>query len=237
MKRQILLSILLMGTFAAFGMRKQTIYQPAPKITQTQINWQCPTGIEGVEPELKKTKQEEADELGKLLVEAANKSDIKQVQNLIAQGANLNVMGDINTPFTGREKALTTAARLGDDKIVQVLLDAGGDIDTQDESGKTALSLATWNKHINTVKLLLNKKANPNLQDLHGWTPLMNASLRSNNILVKLLLDADADPMQQDDQGQTALMIQQEKPALQRNQKIIEILEKAGREALLGEDV
>jgi ankyrin repeat protein len=207
MKRQILLSILLMGTVANFGMRPQ-------KTTS------CAVTPISAEVEQKKS-QEESNKLERLLIKAAYEGNLGEVKKLIQQDAPLNA-------------ALSTAAGRGHAKIVEALLAAGGDVNGKDRDGETALVNAALFQRYAMVELLLNNKANPNLQNRKAqYTPLMWASHVGNAAIVKLLLDRGADPMLQNKFGRTALMIQESFEPIRRNQQIITMLQKAEREARL----
>jgi ankyrin repeat protein len=252
MKRQIVIAILLMGTWYNFGAYKKTscytneccepsawkptIASNAPQLTPQQAQQRAQATRDFLE-ELKRKEQNQLMQTKvDRLIRAALNGDLKQVNALIAERVDLDAMGGLGRDKA--QKALVVAAEFGRDEIIKALLAAKADINTQDALGQTALMVAARDNHDTTVALLLNAKANTSLRDKLGKkTALMYASDRGNVNAVKLLLDAKADPMEQDSQGRTTLEIQKGKPAPQRNQQIIEILEKAGREALLGEDV
>jgi hypothetical protein len=69
-------------------------------------------------------------------------------QLLLEQGANPNIR-----PY-GSESILNCASRVGNCKVVHLLLDHGVDVDAVDDSGKTAFQLASENGHEEIVTLL-----------------------------------------------------------------------------------
>ena len=97
------------------------------------------------------------------------------------------------------------AALLGQDRCVQVLLDAGADINAQDEVGRTALMEACIAFKRDTISILLERNANVNLFDNNGCTALMRAAYGGYPSLVEKLLSYGADKDMQDKQGNTAL--------------------------------
>ncbi|PSN48140.1 hypothetical protein C0J52_23768 [Blattella germanica] len=87
------------------------------------------------------------------LFSAADRGDVKEVEEMLLQGADINFEHCAGTP-------LTRAARRGHLECVQFLLDKGVDINL---SGKfncqtcTALHAAASNGHYSIAKLLIGK--------------------------------------------------------------------------------
>ena len=103
---------------------------------------------------------------------------------------------------------LRTAARDGDFKKVQELLNKGADVDAKDENGVTALLEAYGGGHIEIMKLLLENEADIESQDLRkGVTILMAASTMGQAEVVKLLLEWEADVDAKANRGETALVL------------------------------
>jgi outer membrane protein assembly factor BamB/lysophospholipase L1-like esterase len=93
-----------------------------------------------------------------------------------------------------RKETLWEAARTGDSKKVEALLDDGGDVNGRTHYGATALWFAADKGHIDVVKVLLKRKADPNVADnVWGVTPLNAAAGNEHIEVVKLLLAAGAE--------------------------------------------
>lgn len=87
---------------------------------------------------------------------------------------------------------LIEAARLGDNKAVQSLLDQGAYVNSRDGDGRTPLTEATWEGHADTVKLLLEKGADPNLRKNDGLAPRVIALSKGYKEIEELLRKAGA---------------------------------------------
>jgi hypothetical protein len=85
------------------------------------------------------------------------------------------------------------AARKGDAKAVEALLDKGVDVNSKFRYDATALSYACDRGHVEVVKVLLNRGANPNVTDtFYKATPLTWAAQKGHTEIVKLLLEKGA---------------------------------------------
>src|SRR5665213_1640767 len=110
------------------------------------------------------------------------------VKELIAHGADVNAVSDVNhwerqktaeprdkwLPLGGLTPLLF-AARQGCVECEQVLLDAGAKIDTTYPDGISPVLIAIINGHYDAAAFLLNKGADPNLADETGRTALFSA--------------------------------------------------------------
>ena len=78
------------------------------------------------------------------------------------------------TPTTALAEVsgLHIAARTGNAKQVQKLLDRGADVDSQVINGTTALHQAAMNGHVNVVKVLLKAGADVEIREEEGNTAL-----------------------------------------------------------------
>ena len=76
--------------------------------------------------------------------------------------------------------ALVFAAREGDLKSAQLLLDAGADVNQTTEYGWTPLLTATNNRHYKLGAYLIDRGADVNLANRGGWTPLYLATDNRN---------------------------------------------------------
>lgn len=82
--------------------------------------------------------------------------------------------------------ALSQAAQLGHDKVVQVLIDHNATIDAKDDSNQTALIKAARHGHVKVVQILLDHGAAIDTIDQSGRTALRSAS---TNDIRRLLLE------------------------------------------------
>ena len=122
------------------------------------------------------------------LMWAVNESHPDMVKELIAHGADVNALSDINkwerqNTAEPREKwlplggltPLLFAARQGCVECEEILLNAGAVIDDADATGISPVLMAIINGHYDAAALLLNKGANPDLADETGRTALYSA--------------------------------------------------------------
>lgn len=139
------------------------------------------------------------------LFRAASTGDVKQVEELLKSGA------DVNSKDTKGKTPLFYAVISNHDNqaVITMLLNAGAYINAKDNNGATALG-AAMDPPIGTlanVKTLLDHGADVNVSDARGWTPLMVAADWNNIPFLQLLLNNGADPNKSLPDGRTALMI------------------------------
>jgi ankyrin repeat protein len=134
------------------------------------------------------------------LIQAIRKKDVRQVQELLEKGADINTKDRFGFPV------LVSAAAWGRVEVVKLLLDYGVNVDTETRGGQTALMKASWEDQLDVVRLLLNNGAKINAKDNDGTTALMKASWTGAHNVVKLLLDRGAEINAKDSGGRTALM-------------------------------
>ncbi len=122
------------------------------------------------------------------LMWAVDEQHPAMVKELIAHGADVNAVSDVNhwerqktaeprdkwLPLGGLTPLLF-AARQGCVECAKVLLEGGAKINTTDPSGITPVLLAIINGHYDVAGFLLNKGADPNLADDTGRTALFSA--------------------------------------------------------------
>lgn len=117
-----------------------------------------------------KTYKIKRDSTGKsLLQRACKKGDLREVQTLIARGA------DVNESDFGGFSCLHEAALDGHTDIVKCLIEGGADVNKRAiEAGdsETPLMDAAENKHLDTVKVLLENGADPHLCNVEGYSTL-----------------------------------------------------------------
>ncbi|MBO7642238.1 MAG: ankyrin repeat domain-containing protein [Alphaproteobacteria bacterium] len=109
------------------------------------------------------------------LINAVESNDIKKVESLINDGADINYRdADKFTP-------LMHASRRGYKKIVDLLLKKKVKVDAVDAKNRTALMHAAMSPSgWNVIELLLNNKSDPNNQDIDGKTALIHAVEQGN---------------------------------------------------------
>ena len=111
------------------------------------------------------------------LISAVKNGDLKNVENFIAAGADLEARDNENMT------ALMRAAEKGHSDIFSMLMDAGADINAQDKFGCTALFKAADKNHVGIVKMLVAKGAvDRSFEDM-----LMRATFQGNVEMVKAL--------------------------------------------------
>jgi uncharacterized protein len=128
------------------------------------------------------------DDLG----DAVNAGDVARVQQLIAQGNDVNAVYPAGTP-------LDLAAATGQTWIAGMLLDAGADLDAASDSGRShPLHLAAlWNR-TGVAQLLIDRGADLDVRDGCGRTPLAVAAAYGNVEVAKTLLLAGSDAIARD---------------------------------------
>lgn len=139
------------------------------------------------------------------LTEAAYYGHTEIVKMLIGKGADVWAKKrDGETPVTmaaghpdivkllKQDQDLIEAARAGDNKTIQSLLDNGAYVNSRDAEGRTPLTEAAWEGRAETVKLLLEKGADPNLKKNDGLAPLVIAVSKGNKEIEELLKKAGA---------------------------------------------
>jgi ankyrin repeat protein len=122
------------------------------------------------------------------LLWAVNRQDYDVAQALLAKKANPNAVNDFGA------MPLTEAARLNDDRLVKMLLDAGAKVDSANPDDETALMLAIKNGNLQMAETLVKAGASVNrIEKFHNQTPLIYAAGGGHSAIVKLLLSKDAD--------------------------------------------
>src|SRR5437868_8852984 len=111
------------------------------------------------------------------------------MEALIAKKAKADVRNELgSTP-------LAEAVKVGDLRMVKMLLDAGSGPEGANEDGQSALMLAIKNGDLPIVRMLVDAGANVNVvEKVQDQTPLMWAAAATRNAaeMVKVLLAKDA---------------------------------------------
>ncbi len=134
------------------------------------------------------------------LIESAMSGDLEKVQQLVADGADINFANRVGmTP-------LMVAAQWNRPKIVGFLLSRGADLEAREySSGFNPLFFACLSGNPAVVSMLLKHGANVNSANYDGRTALMTASFCGTTRVVKMLLEHGADVSATDRFGATAI--------------------------------
>ncbi|VUC28740.1 unnamed protein product [Clonostachys rosea] len=153
-----------------------------------------------------------------LRIEAEFGDNLDVVNTIFATGLITTDKGlDYRSHLTS-EGIIPKAARGGNKKIVEKLLEEGGNVDDEDEEGYTSLARAAEGGYQELVMMLLRKGADVNAG---RRSPLAVAALRGRKKVVEILLQAGADI---EFQGSDALRF----AARGGHQEIVEMLLLAG---------
>lgn len=125
--------------------------------------------------------------INRALLEASGDGDMKEVEELLAAGA------EINGVVEGDGTALIVAARAGDKAMVQFLLQRGADPNVAASGDGNPLIMAAREGHTEIVELLLNNGARVNEIVETDENALIQASGSGHVEVVKLLLSRGAD--------------------------------------------
>ena len=139
-----------------------------------------------------------------LIHEYSGNGNVDGLNELIAQGADINERGVNNTT------PLHEASKYGHLKIVKVLLAAGADVNKtiiayNYHYCNTPLNFASMYDYLEIVKVLLAAGADVDKTNDNGDTPLHYASKYGHLKIVKVLLAAGADVNKTNDNGDTPL--------------------------------
>jgi ankyrin repeat protein len=133
---------------------------------------------------------------------ALDKEDIPLALSLVQRGADVNALNEFHALT-----ALTSAAGLGDEKLVRAMLERGASLKKAEEGTYTPLMMALENGHEAVARLLLEKGSEVNTGDggEFGRRPLVLAAAQGWVSLVSQLLDKGAEINHVADDGVTAL--------------------------------
>lgn len=162
----------------------------------------------------------------KQLLEAVQENDLKQVKDLIAQGAQINARTELGeTPLhlaQSKEMAeflLTSGADIHarDDvfgmtplfnapkEIVVVLISKGADVNTRSKKGATPLVWSAYSDDLKRIELLISKGADVNSADEHLKTALHIAANWNKLEMADCLISNGANVSAKDRSGWTPL--------------------------------
>jgi len=130
----------------------------------------------------------------------AQEQFLKQTQDLIAAGGNMNARDELGT------SPLHTAAVMGYSDAAELLAAKGADVNAPDENlGYTPLHWAAQSDNAAVAQLLISKGADVNAKDKVGKTPLHVAAASDAMAVTELLLSKGASVAAADSQGITPL--------------------------------
>jgi ankyrin repeat protein len=135
------------------------------------------------------------------LVKAVYERDTRAAKNLIALGADVNVL-DKSVHTT----ALMQAVSNGDAEMVSALISAGADVNMKDTDGDTALTSLGEGATAEMARALIQAGAKVNHKNDYGETPLIGAAENDTPEVLKELLEAGAKVNAKSKAGRTALM-------------------------------
>ena len=113
---------------------------------------------------------ERVDNGGTALIVASREGAIDIVQDLLANGVNINLKNNDGN------NALWFACFGNNLDLMRLLINAGIDLDNQNDNGVTVLMYAASSGKTDAVKLLLEKGANPHLRNLDDFRAIEFAS-------------------------------------------------------------
>lgn len=135
------------------------------------------------------------------LVRAISDRDERAAKNLIALGANVNVLDK-----AARTTALIEAVSNNDAEIVSALVGAGADVNMKATAGDTPLTSLSSEATVSLARTLINAGAKINHKNDDGVTPLIHVAENDTPEVLKELIEAGAKVNAKDKAGRTALM-------------------------------
>jgi hypothetical protein len=135
------------------------------------------------------------------LVRAIYDRDARAAKNLIALGADVNVLDK-----AAHTTALIEAVSNNDAEMVSALVSAGADVNMKDTDGDTALTSLSEDATVAMVRTLTAAGAKVNHKNDYGTTPLIKVAENDVPEVLKELLEAGAKVNAKNKEGRTALM-------------------------------
>ncbi len=138
------------------------------------------------------------------LFDAATNGDVDTIKRLLAQGADVDERSYTSSPVGLKATALMFAVYYGQERCVELLLEAGADPKAKSDEGDTPLIVAAGQRedfklncrlrdegiHLRVAQMLLQKGADPAITNTRGETALaLSCSHRYSPELVKLLAE------------------------------------------------
>nr|XP_011469938.1 PREDICTED: serine/threonine-protein phosphatase 6 regulatory ankyrin repeat subunit A-like isoform X1 [Fragaria vesca subsp. vesca] len=121
-------------------------------------------------------------ELGEKLLMAARIGDLRDVELLFLEGADISYCDQYGLT------ALHAAAIKGHKEVVQMLVEFGLDLESRDGEGHAPLHLAVVGGNLETVEMLIQNGANVNAKSKSGATPLYMATAMGYDDIIEFLI-------------------------------------------------
>ncbi|XP_065860533.1 uncharacterized protein [Euphorbia lathyris] len=138
-----------------------------------------------------------------LLHVAVSSSHLQVVKALLDVDESKNV---VNSKDEEGWAPLHSAASIGNQEVVDLLLTRGADVNAKNDGGRTALHYAASKGWLDVAELLISHGANLNTKDKVGCTPLHRAASTGKSALCEFLIEEGAEVDATDKAGQTPLM-------------------------------
>jgi hypothetical protein len=135
------------------------------------------------------------------LVRAVYDHDARAAKNLIALGADVNVLDK-----AARTTALIESVSNNDAEMVSTLVSAGADVNMKDMDGDTALTSLGEDASVAMLRTLISAGAKVNHRNDYGTTPLIKVAENDTPEVLKELLEAGAKVNAKNKSGRTALI-------------------------------
>lgn len=149
------------------------------------------------------------------LINAVQAGNVTEAERLLDKGADLEWRNSVGW------WPLALAAKLGDQRMVELLLRSGAIADARSEmQQRTPLSFAASDGHVPVVEILLRHKAAVNAPDRYRRTPLSFAAGNGHKAVVELLLKNGAAIDFKDFESRTPLLY----AVVNGHQSVVELL-------------
>lgn len=121
-------------------------------------------------------------EMGELVLMAARRGDLKHVESLLQNGADINCCDQYGLT------ALHASAIKGHKDIALMLIEFGLELECRDSEGHAPLHLAVVGGSLETVEMLVQNGANVNAKSNSGATPLYMATAMGYDDITEFLI-------------------------------------------------
>lgn len=122
------------------------------------------------------------------IADLAYRGDIYAISLSLSSGGFI----DEKDSFMGKYTALMVAAREGDFRLAEYLIEKGASVNARTPDGHTALMYASYNRYPEIVKLLISKGAKVDLKSTQGHTALSEILESDKQKIIQLLREAGA---------------------------------------------